>query len=397
MNIKCPKCETAYAVPDSKIGDKPRKMRCTRCDEVFTVKRRNEKIPDGYQEFTGRNESLPAEFAFLKKSIPPMARPSNASPPPSAPASNEAPSSDFEEFAPPAGHKETQPGFGVNNLRVPADAAQGMPQPVPVESMSANSNGTAKVGSPVPPVIPDGEDGEEDETIPFKTHVNSQNPGAPAAVPVQPPAVQHSADLFRASAWETEAPLELGNYAAPSEKSQKLGKIMAIFSAVVILLLLFVVYRNGWSLSLSKLPEQFAFAFSGAEREILPDEVDDLEAMVSEKRLLSSGAKTYLLVSGTVFNNAPVQRSRIMLRAKLYDANGELRAEVTAPCDKVIEDMEIERTPRGKTSRLYRKNGQVHNCRIRQESSTVYQMIFETPPADYSDSFKVEVIPIFAN
>lgn len=393
MNIKCPNCETAYSVPDSKIGDKPRKMRCARCGEVFTVKRRNEEIPDGYQEFTGRNESLPKEFAFLKKSIPPMARPSDASLPNEAESTDASPVSDFEEFAPTPSHKATQPGFGANNLRVPTNgSSRPTPQPVP-PTLAANASPNGRSNGPSKAQSND----EEDATIPFKTHVNSRNPLSPAAVPVAAPAIQNSADIFGTSAWETEAPLELGrSYAAPSEKSQRIGKIMAIFSGVAILLLFFVIYRNGWSLSLSKLPEQFAFAFSGAAREILPDEVDDLETLISERRLFSSGSKTYLLVTGTVFNNAPVRRSNIMLRARLYDTSDDLRAEVKAPCDMVVEDMDIKRTPQGRIDRLYRKNGQYHNCRIRRESSTVYQMIFETPPTDYSDSFKIEVMPIFA-
>ncbi len=49
MNIKCPNCQTSYTVPSEKIGDKPARLRCARCKEVFTVKRRCERTPYGYE------------------------------------------------------------------------------------------------------------------------------------------------------------------------------------------------------------------------------------------------------------------------------------------------------------------------------------------------------------
>jgi predicted Zn finger-like uncharacterized protein len=66
MNIRCPRCATSYTVPKGKIGEKPRKMRCSKCKEVFTVTRRDASTPDGYEEFTGKQDALPDEFAFLR-------------------------------------------------------------------------------------------------------------------------------------------------------------------------------------------------------------------------------------------------------------------------------------------------------------------------------------------
>ncbi len=407
MNIKCPNCQTAYVVPDGKVGNKPKKMRCSRCNEVFTVKRRNEKTPGGYQEFTGRHESLPREFAFLKakdgtEEKMPFARISS---PPAAPARD---ISNFESFAPPSDDaKSTQPGFGAGNVRVtpvqdrgprtkerletddnqviPKQRSQETsasppvgPPPPPTQSNSSSKPQTTE--HPPPPI------NDEDQTVPMTTHKGS------------------SLDIYGATSWETEAPLDLGSYAAPfavsyaapSEQSQKIGKIMASFTVAFMLLILFVVYRNGWTLSLSNSPEQFAFAFSGAAREVLPDEVRDLEAVISNERILSSGSKTYLIVKGTLFNNAPVKRTNIMLRARLYDTSDELRAEVKAPCNVIVEDPDIKRTPQGQIDQYYSKHGNPVNCTVKQESSTLYQLIFETPPLDYNPGFKVEVTPIFA-
>ncbi|NLP04818.1 hypothetical protein GX411_02550 [Candidatus Fermentibacteria bacterium] len=37
MIVACPKCGKRYQVPDEKIGDAPRRLRCRNCSEIFTV------------------------------------------------------------------------------------------------------------------------------------------------------------------------------------------------------------------------------------------------------------------------------------------------------------------------------------------------------------------------
>lgn len=37
MRTTCPSCDTAYTIPDDRIGPKGRKVRCTRCSEQWTV------------------------------------------------------------------------------------------------------------------------------------------------------------------------------------------------------------------------------------------------------------------------------------------------------------------------------------------------------------------------
>ena len=396
MNIKCPNCKTAYVVPDEKIGDKPKKMRCSRCEEVFTVKRRSHKTPIGYQEFTGAQEALPREFAFLKASdndpaaASPPPPPERVGPPPlpatklaenKAKAENAA--GGFEEFSNNVNIKQTQPGFG-NGLPVVSQAVTPVATAAPGATPSATDAKPSAVtdertqpGIALPPVQP-----------------TAPKPGAGGPSPVQGNPPVH--DLYGSASWEMEAPLDLGGYAAPSEKSQKIGKIVAISSGVLVLFLMFVMYRNGWSLSVLELPSQVAFAFSGGEREDFPDEVADLETLVGENRILTAGSKTYLVVTGTIFNNSPVRRSEIMLRGKLRDAGGEVRATTEAPCHIILEDADIKGTAHGQIASHYRKGGTMYDCMIKGESRTVFQLIFETPPADYNPSFEVDVIPIFA-
>lgn len=37
MIVSCPKCGKKYSVPDEKLGDTPRRLRCRSCSEVFSV------------------------------------------------------------------------------------------------------------------------------------------------------------------------------------------------------------------------------------------------------------------------------------------------------------------------------------------------------------------------
>lgn len=38
MIVSCPSCSRKYNIPVEKIGDSPKKFRCRKCSEVFTIK-----------------------------------------------------------------------------------------------------------------------------------------------------------------------------------------------------------------------------------------------------------------------------------------------------------------------------------------------------------------------
>ncbi len=37
MIVACPNCGKRYQVPDEKLGDAPRRLRCRNCSEIFTI------------------------------------------------------------------------------------------------------------------------------------------------------------------------------------------------------------------------------------------------------------------------------------------------------------------------------------------------------------------------
>lgn len=484
MNIKCPNCQTAYTVPSEKIGDKPKRMRCARCKEVFTVKRRSERTPYGYEEFTGKQQALPPELAFLKTSIPPPAPQAESEPAPTAsPDETGAPLSRVaaspKESATPAKQPPPVPAFppqagpppvptGAKHQTQPKEGSAKEPgfdyedfdtggeQDQPFSDQDFTRHGSdGETPSERPSGGPEGEenraqtpavsalpisiismDPADVASIPAETtemefqgiepsapgeaasKIEAPSPHQTPAAPVpqkSPPAAGDAAaaratspsvngigDIYSSSSWETEAPLDLAGFAVsiPPEpaKSQKIGKIVGISTGVFFLLLLFVMIRNDWSLSLAEFPSQVAFAFSGGTLEKLPDAVKELEATVDGDRRIvrRAGKGALLVVKGLVFNNDVIPHSHVVLRGRLIDGAGDIRAELRFACDRFFDDRVLQDVADGQVPALYKKGGEMHNCMIAKDSQSSYWLVFERIPADYDGSFNVEVTPIFA-
>ncbi len=343
MIIKCPKCSTGYSIPENMIGEKPRKMRCSRCKNLFTIARRAEAAPSGYEEFTGQHH-LPGEFAFLKESPKKEPPPQPEEPPPQSeepPPQSEEPQPDLVQPAPP--------------VPMPAQPAP-EPPPPPIDAPEP-------VGTDPSPSVPEIYGGT-------------------------------------ASAWEMEAPLDLGGFAIANEvptRGQAIGKVIFVMVVLLVGFLVFVAYRNGWAISIPALGDQIAFALSGEKLEELPKEARDIETMIHRRKIIINREKVpFLVVQGEVTNNAAAKRSRIIMRAQLIDTVGDIRAQVRAPCGKLIDDSVIEATPKGAMEGHYRRGGALHNCSVEGNGNTVFQLIFDEVPADYEDSFDVRVQAVAA-
>jgi len=349
MIVKCPQCATGYSIPENLITDKPKKMRCSRCHNVFTLMRRHDKAPSGYEEFTG-SQHLPAEFAFLKSSQP------DQSPQASAPDVEQVPS---DREAPAA----VQPLPG-------GDAANAVPE----EQAAAHPSGDQPTAAPRP------------ESPPVSAGYFASRHGAARAE----------------ETWEQEVPLELSGYTISIEThsrgAQAFGKFVFVLIGLGVLFFGFVLFRNDFSLSLSELDSQIGYAFSGEKREVIPEEARSVDVVVAKRSLVdsASGAK-YLIVSGDVFNRGFTGLSRIILRGRLVTRAQEAVAEVRTPCGKTVDDETIKLTPKGAMSGHYRtKNGELYNCVVSASGSTVFQIVFDDVPADYEKSLNVEITAVSA-
>jgi predicted Zn finger-like uncharacterized protein len=358
MIIKCPQCSTGYDIPDTLLTDKPRKMRCTKCKNVFTVVKKSENSIDGYVEFTGR-QYLPSEFAFLQQESSSFEK--NNSSHDSAREPKQQPQAETAALP-------SEPGAQPASAAQPAPAA---PQAEP--SVKEQGNTAVSVRS-------------KSEKQRFR--------------PVSQPAESlFNSNVKSPASWEIEDPLELGGYtmAESSGTVQTIGKIVFGFILLIIGFFIFVAARNGWTLSTLELSDQIAFAFSDKTLEALPDTVKKIEATVSKKSIITGrNNKLFLSVVGEVINNNPTSRSHIIVKGELIDSNGNTRAMTRVPCGRVTEEDVIKKTKAGSVALLYRSGGDLYNCHIGPDDSTIFQIIFENVPSDYNAAFKVKVTPVAA-
>ncbi|MCP4678143.1 MAG: hypothetical protein GY854_22040 [Deltaproteobacteria bacterium] len=340
--ISCPKCDTRYRFPKQNIGSKPMRMRCPKCKNTFTVARRDSIPPQGlqrfeYEDFSRESSHLPSEFGFLSK--------------------------------------------------IPTGATQALPSEE-AEVVQATRPATA------PP--------HKEEKAPIPTSVDEQSEPVPPPPPQASAQAVPSADVHfdeNDTSWSSADPFDLGDYSMGEESAQSkiIGKVVTTALVLVVLFMLFVAYRNGWSISAPTLGSQIAFAFSGKEYEALPDEVKDLEATVEARDTVTAGdGRTLLLVSGRVHNNGPIARTHVVLRGRLMSAESEVRAEAKAPCGFTIESKDLKAATKGTISSLYRTGGKPVNCSIKGDSSGAYQLVFDDPPPDHASFPTLEVMPVSA-
>jgi predicted Zn finger-like uncharacterized protein len=376
MVVKCPACSTSYNIPEDKLGDKPRKMRCSKCRAVFALARRSAATPAGYEEFTGQQSSLPAEFAFLREApepppAPPIAR---IIPAPSAAAPTPAP--------PEPPRPRSQEGLYRAVVEGQFDGIETIPlELAPVSPPQPQIEVEVDMGAPAP-----------------------QPPAAPATPAVQAQAPQivvaPTMPLRPQATWETEDPLFLDEYAIkePTGRGQVMGKIVTILMVLVVGFLVWVAYRNGWSLNPVELPDQIAFALSDKVHESLPDEVQGLDIMTDSRRVLEGqGKNKVLLVKGTIYNTNRTERFGIVLRARLLDPLGTVRSEIRIPCGVHIDDETVKATAKGAMAGHYLKNGTLFDCRVYANESLFFEAVFDELPGDFDDSYTVVVQPVAAH
>jgi len=393
MFIQCPQCSTGYNIPEANIVDKPRKMRCARCKNLFTVARKSESTPPGYEEFTGKS-NLPSEFAFLRQA-------------PEKPEVKKAgDQTDTQSEMDLAPSKDTA-GLYRSIVEGPEDQIETIPlEPKPISGPSADSkkkpqsvenesSSSTSLEQPDQVTSPGlvGENAVAAESVHVESvHVKSSQPVTTDRTPSVP-------DIYTSvSTWETEAPLELEGFAIPEEtsKAQFYGKLATAITSVVVIFFIFVAYQNQWSLSFSDLPKQIGIAFSGGSADVLPDEVKDLETTKEQTELVMRGKKNpFLVVKGTVFNNGSIGRSNVMLRARILDSSGHTMEETRFPCAKIMDKENLQGLSKDKIDLHYRTKGKIHNCRLGPNATAFYQLIIDAP-SGYDASCKVDIMAVAA-
>ncbi|MDJ0763807.1 MAG: zinc-ribbon domain-containing protein [Myxococcota bacterium] len=464
MFIKCPNCSIDYEVPDKHITDKPRKLRCSQCKNIFAVARRGSSIPIGFEVYAGRNAVQYAEFVYLRRTpdkteetdaptsrtehdqtlvgipqpkiiddkepnvaqvqqVSDTSRVAVGGGPTAAVGSAPLPATDPADLPPSPAIPPTDAGHQLDNdvveqairraqerVRQKAQERAESTAPDPLQASSSQSQGE-ELASPPPETNAAAVSPPLVASTPAKSAPIASSPVESAPAESEPvasspvasspvPSTSTVPDIYDSAVatWETEAPLELDDYVAKSAPSaaQMAGKVMFVLVIAVTVFFVFVAFRNDWELSFDKLGDQIGTAFSTGSSTALPAELEGLEVIIRERRVLHRNRKPPLLiVTGRVFNNTPYRRARLLLIGSVLDADDKLRRQARLPCDKVISDALLKKARA--VVPLYRDRDGFHNCKIGPESTAVFQLVFEDPPQDFDDTFRVEVMPVVAS
>ncbi len=159
------------------------------------------------------------------------------------------------------------------------------------------------------------------------------------------------------------------------------GKIAMTVILVGVIAMVFVAYRNNWSLSSEGFPEQFAVAFSGQRPNKLPPAARQIEVTIDDRQtMFSRDGQMLVVVHGEVYNDGLTSRKEIVLRGRLVDARGNVYAETIAPCGKTESYENIISTEKDILSKRYQERSKLYNCQIKPHSIGRYQLIFDVVP-----------------
>ncbi|MDJ0761641.1 MAG: zinc-ribbon domain-containing protein [Myxococcota bacterium] len=332
LTIKCPSCGVAYKLPKDKIGANPRRMRCAKCHTAFTIARRTSIPPAGLTKFK------------------------------------------YEEFVNEAPNVPSEFGFLVETPDASASAAP----------------------TPERPAIPPPKNDKPTDAVDAFQAADASPETTPESFEPKSEEVYFDEDD---TSWISRAPLDLNEFSIgqASAKTRRAGKIVTGAVGFIIIFFIFVAFRNGWQLSVPDLSSQVAFAFSTRTFEKLPDEVKGLEVNVYDRRtLIASDGRPILVVLGDIQNNAPTRRTHILLRGRVLDDGGTVRAETKLPCGVMVDDIEIKATAKGGMREHFLTGASPYNCDLRPEGFCKYKLVFDPSPETTDSLSNIEVVAIAA-
>jgi len=159
--VTCQTCNTAFRVPDGKIGPRGARVRCSRCKAVFAVAPGEQAAPPPSQvpgldlDLTGSVPAAPRDDPFARFATPrPRLAPGTPPPlpPPAPPAAPPIPALLEDPFAqPPAGATPalSDPFAALENPQPPGMAGRG-PEADPFASLPPLPDPVAGAGTPLP-------------------------------------------------------------------------------------------------------------------------------------------------------------------------------------------------------------------------------------------------------
>jgi len=439
VNVKCPNCKTRYNIPVEKLHKGPRKLRCYKCGNVFALAPRSMSLPEGYEEFhtSATSGEFPAEFTFLREKKEEGKRPSldpskydhitdeeadvqpetaaegtdkgqeadaSGSPDPVSSAirasglNPDEPRSDviqnvLESYQPPEQKEAVEPEpessapseediqVEVQTQQAELPAGQSAVAQVAVPEAGLDHSPAVAGSLNAPAVIENAQQSQ--------AYADSTWPVAQTGVPYasQPPAERSP------QAWELEDPFDLEQFAIEESSpfARRMGQLFVFMFFVVIILGVFVAWRNSWSLSLGKLPEQTAHAFSQEQNAPGMELLRGLEATVTSVYLVEpdEGGK-YLVVEGMLMSDAEGPRKGIWLKVLINNSASALIKEKASPLLKPPVGTPLRNASSSELSHMAGSVIPVNKVLDRGDE-TNFAVVVNPVPVGYDSGSKIEV------
>jgi predicted Zn finger-like uncharacterized protein len=163
--------------------------------------------------------------------------------------------------------------------------------------------------------------------------------------------------------------------------TRRAGKVAIAVVLLSVMLLVYVAYRNNWTLSSEGFPDQLDMALTGERPVKLPPAARKIEVTVDDRQtMLTKDGQMLVVVHGEVYNDGLTSQKGIMLRGRLVDPYGKVYAETVAPCGKLESYDAIMSTEKDVISERYRERSEYYNCQIKPNAIGRYQLIFDVVP-----------------
>ncbi len=310
MVIRCPQCATRFKVADHLIGDKPVKLKCSKCRTVFTYARKSEPVRPESASHPRMPVVKPGPLigapAAGAKDAPEKEKIGAAAEPEPAPALED----EFESF------EEDEPAAEESFESFEEEPEE---QPAPDAPEQLKARGVLEVD-------------EDGPTSVFEAAIERRaGKAAPvASVPRQPPqpvAPEPSAGTSQPSVSGPALTLEdvLPAPEPPSRTGRAVGILSIAILGLVLLFGLFVMWRNTWDFAaLSQDPVHAMRVSLGlAPRSIVSAEARGVDATVTEWfRARTAGDHELLVVSGEVFNETAYPKSGVLVEVAIVNSQG---------------------------------------------------------------------------
>ena len=222
-----------------------------------------------------------------------------------------------------------------------------------------------------------------------QAYANNTWPVAQAGVPYasQPPAERSP------QAWELEDPFDLEQFAIEesSPLAKRMGQLFVFIFFVVIILGVFVAWRNNWSLSLGKLPEQVSHAFSQEQNAPGMELLRGMDATVTSVYLVEpdEGGK-FLVVEGMLMSDAEGPRKGIWLKVLINNSVSALIKEKASPLLKPPVGTPLRNASSSELSRMADSVIPVNKV-LDRGGETNFAVVVHPVPVGYDSGSKIEV------